>query len=219
MAMTEEERKEGAKASRRRYYLANQDKLQKLSREYHARRRLEHPGAIEVERASCRRYCQGHRVILAKRTAIWRQKNPDKVKAMSVSWYAANHERKAASDAIRRQKNAEKLSRRYALWCKANPEKCVLHSAKHRALKYANTPLDEMLTSTEWLAILAEANGHCHYCGKEAKLTLDHVIPLSKGGKHSKDNVVPACGHCNYSKRDKTPEEWRAKVQREVVSA
>jgi 5-methylcytosine-specific restriction endonuclease McrA len=85
--------------------------------------------------------------------------------------------------------------------------KCI-DCSKRRIAKYANTPLDEMLTSTEWLAILAEANGHCAYCGKEAKLTLDHVVPLSKGGKHSKENIVAVCTHCNCSKKDKTLEEW-----------
>jgi 5-methylcytosine-specific restriction endonuclease McrA len=103
-------------------------------------------------------------------------------------------------------------------WNRQHPEKVQLMHAKRRLLKYDNTPLDEMLTSTEWLAILAEANGHCAYCGKEAKLTLDHVIPLSKGGKHNANNVVPACAHCNGSKGNKTLEEWWAKKQREAVS-
>ena len=87
----------------------------------------------------------------------------------------------------------------------------VLSGSKRRALKYANTLPDEMLTRGQWLAILAEANGHCAYCGKEAKLTLDHVIPLSKGGKHSKDNAVAACAHCNSSKGNRTLAEWKAK--------
>jgi len=43
----------------------------------------------------------------------------------------------------------------------------------------------------------------CHYCTMERKLTLDHVIPLSKGGQHTKANVVPACGPCNSKKRDR----------------
>ena len=47
----------------------------------------------------------------------------------------------------------------------------------------------------------------CQYCGSMKHLTLDHVIPLSKGGKHSWDNVVTACESCNNSKSDRTPEQ------------
>ncbi len=45
----------------------------------------------------------------------------------------------------------------------------------------------------------------CQYCGCTKKLTLDHVIPRSKGGKHSWDNVVIACSPCNSRKGDRTP--------------
>lgn len=45
----------------------------------------------------------------------------------------------------------------------------------------------------------------CQYCGSTKKLTLDHVIPRSKGGKHSWDNVVIACEPCNSRKGDRTP--------------
>lgn len=52
----------------------------------------------------------------------------------------------------------------------------------------------------------------CQYCGNEfayKKLTLDHVMPLSRKGEHSWENVVTACGPCNNKKADKTPEEAR----------
>ena len=42
----------------------------------------------------------------------------------------------------------------------------------------------------------------CQYCGSTKKLTLDHVIPRSKGGKHTWDNVVTACERCNSRKGD-----------------
>lgn len=45
----------------------------------------------------------------------------------------------------------------------------------------------------------------CQYCGSTKKLTLDHVIPRSKGGKHTWDNVVIACSGCNSRKGDRTP--------------
>ncbi|HEY9612200.1 HNH endonuclease [Allocoleopsis sp.] len=47
----------------------------------------------------------------------------------------------------------------------------------------------------------------CQYCGSTKHLTLDHVIPRSKGGKHTWDNVVIACERCNSRKGDRTPQQ------------
>lgn len=43
----------------------------------------------------------------------------------------------------------------------------------------------------------------CQYCGSPKRLTLDHVIPRSKGGTHTWDNVVAACERCNTTKGDR----------------
>lgn len=46
-------------------------------------------------------------------------------------------------------------------------------------------------------------DGHtCYYCGQEAN-TADHLIPISKGGMSSEENMVAACVRCNSSKRDR----------------
>jgi len=47
----------------------------------------------------------------------------------------------------------------------------------------------------------------CQYCGSTRSLTIDHVIPRSRGGQHRWDNVVAACERCNTRKGDRTPEE------------
>lgn len=53
--------------------------------------------------------------------------------------------------------------------------------------------------------------GVCHYCHKKVGrqlLTMDHVVPLSRGGKSSKGNIVPACKSCNNKKKYLLPIEW-----------
>ena len=53
-------------------------------------------------------------------------------------------------------------------------------------------------------AIKAAYKGRCAYCGRKPKqLTIDHVIPLAKGGSHIPENLVPACKPCNSAKRDR----------------
>jgi 5-methylcytosine-specific restriction endonuclease McrA len=50
-------------------------------------------------------------------------------------------------------------------------------------------------------------NHTCQYCGSTRHLTIDHVLPRSKGGAHTWDNVVSACAKCNARKGDRTPIE------------
>ena len=53
----------------------------------------------------------------------------------------------------------------------------------------------------------------CQYCGSRKRLTLDHVIPRSRGGKHTWNNVVTACEPCNSFKGNRTPKEAKMVLQ------
>jgi 5-methylcytosine-specific restriction endonuclease McrA len=55
--------------------------------------------------------------------------------------------------------------------------------------------------------IFKRDNFECVYCGTRRELTLDHVVPSSRGGTHSWTNLVTACKRCNTRKGDYTPEE------------
>lgn len=66
------------------------------------------------------------------------------------------------------------------------------------------------LRESAWWARRIE-KGVCHYCQRKvgrAQLTMDHVVPLSRGGKSSKGNIVPACKECNNKKKYLLPVEW-----------
>ena len=58
--------------------------------------------------------------------------------------------------------------------------------------------------------VLRRDNHTCQYCGNTKHLTLDHVIPRSKGGQHTWENVVTACEKCNSTKSD----VWRQAASR-----
>jgi 5-methylcytosine-specific restriction endonuclease McrA len=55
-------------------------------------------------------------------------------------------------------------------------------------------------------AVFARDDYECQYCGGHAD-SIDHVVPRSRGGLHSWENLVAACRPCNLAKRDRTPEE------------
>jgi 5-methylcytosine-specific restriction protein A len=55
------------------------------------------------------------------------------------------------------------------------------------------------------------SRGECYYCGAKVRpdeLTMDHIIPLSRGGLSEKINIVPSCKECNNQKRYLLPSEW-----------
>lgn len=75
----------------------------------------------------------------------------------------------------------------------------------------------ELKRSQWWKNVLAK--GLCHYCGGKfppAQLTMDHVVPVARGGTSTRGNVVPACKKCNTEKKLSTPvEEALEKIRRE----
>jgi 5-methylcytosine-specific restriction endonuclease McrA len=59
--------------------------------------------------------------------------------------------------------------------------------------------------------------GVCHYCGRQIgarQLTMDHVVPLIRGGRSTRGNVVPACKPCNSKKQLLLPVEWEEYLKR-----
>ncbi len=70
------------------------------------------------------------------------------------------------------------------------------------------TKAKELRKSAWWKQQLA--HGTCHYCGKAFpadELTMDHILPVVRGGKSSKSNCVPCCKQCNNEKKYLTPAE------------
>lgn len=62
-------------------------------------------------------------------------------------------------------------------------------------------------------AVFARDEHACQYCGGAAE-SIDHVLPRSRGGRHTWDNVVAACKRCNLSKRDRLLSETSMRLRR-----
>lgn len=66
------------------------------------------------------------------------------------------------------------------------------------------------ITVEGWLAIYHRFDGRCAVCGSNEYISIDHILPLSKGGDNTEDNLQPLCRDCNLSKRDQleVPPPW-----------
>jgi len=61
------------------------------------------------------------------------------------------------------------------------------------------------------------SSGVCHFCGRKfplSELTMDHIVPIVRGGKSTKGNVVPACKDCNSKKKYMLPIEWEEYLEK-----
>lgn len=74
------------------------------------------------------------------------------------------------------------------------------YSARRWAMKRANGGDYDI---EDWETMCALAEGCCLACGKEAALTVDHILPVSKGGTSYLTNLQPLCGSCNSGKKDR----------------
>jgi len=68
------------------------------------------------------------------------------------------------------------------------------------------------LRHTQWWK-RQTAKGVCHWCGRQTgahQLTMDHIVPVARGGQRVKGNVVPSCKDCNTAKKQLLPMEWES---------
>ena len=99
------------------------------------------------------------------------------------------------------------LNQQVRQWKKDNPKRVYHHNTKRKAAK-RNAQIND-LTMEQWQEILVEHEHKCAYCGRsDVPMTMDHIVPLSKGGLHTKENITTACMSCNSGKKDKSKEEY-----------
>jgi len=71
-----------------------------------------------------------------------------------------------------------------------------------RLVTYVKVPRDTHRRKITRRAVFARDGWTCQYCGSRSNLTVDHVIPRSKGGPSSWENIVASCAPCNRRKGD-----------------
>lgn len=133
--------------------------------------------------------------------AKWRVEHPDHIAAYNRAYKSENkHKIKAYYE-----RNKSAICAKSAEYIRSHRQ--LYRTAAHRR-RARKLNLPSTLTHQMWDEILIQYGCRCAYCLKpDDHLEQDHVTPLSRGGGHTPENIVPACRTCNASKHAKTPLE------------
>lgn len=122
-------------------------------------------------------------------------------KEIQKQWRAEHEDHRRAYNAQRdKQKSRKRDNARYAREYPVNASKYIRRVHQRRLRVLAAGPA---YSPEEWQALCDFYDNRCICCGKKVKLTVDHVIPLSKGGSNMIDNIQPLCQTCNKTKHAK----------------
>lgn len=171
--------------NRKRWVDENRDEWLEKKRRYN---RL--PEVVERMKGIRRQHYEENKERYLERSRRWREENPDKVRQYRKDWEERHPERKRESRA------------RYN---RAHPE-TVLAWARRRRAKLAEVTVGEVDNKRVW----KREKGICYLCGRpvpKSDVHYDHVIPLSRGGTHSEDNIRVTHARCNQLKGTKLVEE------------
>ena len=94
---------------------------------------------------------------------------------------------------------------------KKKPPKPFAYDLEESDLKRERRKARELKESQWWKRRVAK--GKCYYCGSATppkELTMDHIVPIARGGQSTRGNVVPCCKTCNTAKKQRLPMEWEA---------
>jgi hypothetical protein len=196
-----------------------------------------HPGQLHPSTAArtCRQCGESIDHLNAKAkfcskncTSAWlRAQDPEGYNAKAKAWQAsergkatrraylqANAGKRQAWARQDRQKNPERYSRYWKQWASENAE-AVAEIGRMRRARQKGNPDSIGVPVWEWQKIVNRFGGCCAYCGVKPEIIhMDHVVPLSKGGRHAAPNCLPACPKCNLTKHAMFLSVWRYRGRR-----
>jgi len=201
-----------------------------MSREYGRRWRQSNPDRM---RELSRRHYESNRDKAIQRSRLWRLANPDKMREhrrrwrrlnpknsreMSRRYYNANREKSIEAGRKWRQANQNLMRVFCRRWHAANPENVRERNRRRNAWKRAARQRALVpVTRAQIDARFGLWSNRCAFCGVAAdhqrnrgyeRLTVEHVLALTKGGLDEAPNILPACSTCNSSKNNSPVETW-----------
>lgn len=152
-----------------------------------------------------------------ERTKEYRKNNAEKIKQRKHNYWENNKDRfldknreyyHAHRDILllKNKENGKKNRIHYSEYHKEWRHKTKKGQVYfHRRRQLERNASGRGISSSDWLFILDKYNHTCLCCGRnDIDLTIDHIIPLSRGGEHDINNIQPLCGKCNSIKGIRT---------------
>lgn len=150
-------------------------------------------------------YCHScHAIRNAEKQRKYAKKYPDRIKVAQKKY----SEKPQAKLRFIKYNNSEKGRGYHKKYIQDNYDKWLEKQRKNeisRRVKQKNNGVF-IISNKDMKRLLSSA---CAECGSYDKIHLDHVIPVSRGGRHSIGNLQPLCQRCNLSKNDKLNIEWK----------
>jgi 5-methylcytosine-specific restriction endonuclease McrA len=134
--------------------------------------------------------------------------------AWSRHWNSTHPEQLRDRGRRWRAENAEQNRQNYQNWREQNREQ-YLASKRANQARRTHWMTTGDATGADYQEVLSQARGCCAICGKQVggNLHVDHIIPLSRGGLHTRSNLQAACPPCNIRKYNKLPGELTRRDQ------
>ena len=152
----------------------------------------------ERAQANAKKTYQAHPERAKAAAKAWQKRNPERVKEINRDWVSRN---RAKTIAYARQWQADNRELYHDIQKRWRTENQTYWRVRDSALRKVTSNF----TLSQWLEVLEEFGHRCAYClCGDQKLTMDHVIPVAKGGEHVRENIVPACKSCNSRKKDRS---------------
>jgi len=153
--------------------------------------------------ARARRYAKDHQDRVNELARLRHEKGYRRDPVKLAEWIKKNRPKINARAQRYRSKHLLQCRDRAATWKKLHPERVKIHAHKKR-IQRLNAPTSPDAVSS--IKIIQNLRvGKCFYCGKRRRLTIEHIIPLTKGGHHSAANITGACWKCNHDKLAQHP--------------
>lgn len=154
--------------------------------------------------ANSRKYYLANKDARKEYNKKWNKENPDKAKASRDNWRSNNYDKALASSRNWRSRNLDVAKQATKNWSRLNQDKRNAYENVRRAKMLSN---GVYIVSDKEITKLYTSP--CTYCGSLSDITIDHIVPISKGGNHSIGNLTSACKSCNSSKKDKLLIQWK----------
>lgn len=177
--------------------------------EYGKLRRILHRDHVLALEAARRKERRAH---ISARQKTLRQRDTSAARARDKARYQRDWDARRAAAKKWYERNPGKQLAYGKAWKKANPERHAFlnRMTQHRRRARLRAADAGVIDQTTWRKVVADFDGLCAYCRRRPGITVDHVIPLVRGGKHELSNLVPACKRCNSSKGIKEVQAWLA---------